>query len=255
MKIDINIILTIILWASTVLTWGQSICVVRGKITDAETTRPLPNASVRCSHDGKTYGCSSDVDGLFMLKLPRGINTTLHISHVGYVHTSRVANCNSKQVWIDVEMRFQDTNLPDIVIEKHVPLISQRGDTTVYHADAYKVHADATAYDLISQKLPGVGMRDGKLEAHGEQVKEIRIDGREYFKNDVNLALKNLPANVIDEIQIYDQISDYSTMTGFDDGNTHKAINIKTKSGTARSKFGKGYAGYGLHEMSFPRKS
>ncbi len=142
-------------------------------------------------------------------------------------------------------MQREDT-LGEVAVTATAQRVKQRNDTTVYFASAYKVNQDATAYDLITQKLPGIGIRDGKLEAHGETVKEILVDGKEYFKSDIALSLKNLPADIINEIQLFDQMSDYSQITGFDDGTRKKTINITTKKGVAQSSYGKVYAGYGL---------
>lgn len=230
------------------LCWGQEECVVKGMVTDLYSNEPISEVSVSCKIDGISYECKTDANGCYKLKLKRGKNTTLRFSHISYSPMSKVVNCSGRYKTVNANMEITSIMLKEVEVKRNVPLIKQRGDTTVYYADAYKVNSDATAYDLISQKLPGVGQQDGKLKAFGDEVKEIYIDGREYFKNDINLALKNLPANVIDEIQIYDQISDYSMLTGFDDGNTKKTINIKTKNGTAKSQFGKGYLGYGTND-------
>lgn len=227
---------------------AQNICIVSGCVKDAQTRNPISNATVICMADGNDEKFVTNSDGNYSLKLKRGCNTTIKISHLGYKTISKVVNCFNKRSVVDVELCPTEISLQEVVIKHNIPLITQRGDTTVYYARAYKVNADATAYDLISQKLPGVGQKDGKLEAHGEEVKEIRIDGREYFKNDINMALKNLPANIVEEIQIYDQSSDYSILTGFDDGNTKKTINIKTKNRNSKKTFGKAYFGYGSND-------
>lgn len=228
---------------------AQEVCLVRGKVVDYVNDSALVNVNVTCKKGSKQYQGITDKNGVFQLHLEKGGNTTLKFTHIGYTTITKVLNCEANSRTVNVEMIPGSLNLDEVVVKRTLPLITQRGDTTVYFADAYRVNSDATAYDLISQKLPGVGLKDGKLEAHGEQVKEIRIDGREYFKSDINLALKNLPANIISEIQVYDQLSDYSLLTGFDDGNTKKAINIKTKKGVSKSQFGKGYAGYGLDDI------
>lgn len=225
------------------------ICRVSGVVTDAENHQAITNASVAYLINGKELGCVTDSKGRFTFTIPNGKNTTIKITHIGYKPITKLIIGNKKQLNLKMELISESSILDEVVIKRKIPLVTMRGDTTIYRADDYKVNSDATAYDLISQKLPGVGMKDGKLEAHGEQVKEIQIDGREFFKNDINLALKNLPANIINEIQIYDQKSDYSKLTGFDDGNTTKTINITTKKGTSKSMFGKGTAGYGIDNV------
>ncbi len=224
-------------------------CQVNGVVTDRESHEPVTNASIVYMLNGKKFGCTTNAKGLFSFSLPQGKNTTIKVTHIGYKPVSKLVVANKKQQSLKLELVPESSLLEEVVIKRKIPLATMRGDTTIYKADDYKVNTDATAYDLISQKLPGVGMKDGKLEAHGEQVKVVEIDGREYFKDDIAMALKNLPANIINEIQVYDQLSDYAKLTGFDDGNTKKAINITTKRGTAKSMFGKATAGYGIDDV------
>ena len=249
MKSRIGIILTIVVLAISVHEGFAQNCQVNGIVTDADTKDAIANASIVYSYGGKKYSCTTDTKGTFSFSLPQGINTTIKVTHLGYKPISKVVAGNKKQQNLKLSLVPESSLLNEVVIKRKIPLATMRGDTTIYKADDYKVNSDATAFDLISQKLPGVGMKDGKLEAHGEQVKEIQIDGREFFKGDISMALKNLPANVINEIQIYDKLSDYSKLTGFDDGNTQKTINITTKKGTAKSMFGKGTAGYGVDDV------
>lgn len=243
------IILVVIVWTLSVHESAAQKCQVSGVVTDGEDHTAIANASIVYILDGKKHGCTTDGKGGFAFSLPQGKNTTIKVTHIGYKPISKLVVANKRQLSLKLQLKPEASLLSEVVIKRKIPLATMRGDTTIYKADDYKVNTDATAYDLISQKLPGVGMKDGKLEAHGEQVKVVEIDGREYFKDDIAMALKNLPANIINEIQIYDQLSDYSKLTGFDDGNTKKAINITTKRGTAKSMFGKGTAGYGIDNV------
>ena len=224
-------------------------CQVSGVVTDAENHKAVSSASITYTLDGKKLGTTTNAKGQFTIILPQGKNITIKITHLGYKPMSKLVVGNKKQVSLKLELAPASSVLDEVVIKRKIPLATMRGDTTIYKADDYKVNTDATAYDLISQKLPGIGLKDGKLEAHGEQVKVVEIDGREYFKDDVAMALKNLPANIINEIQVYDHLSDYAKLTGFDDGNTKKAINITTKRGTSKSMFGKATAGYGIDDV------
>ncbi|MEL7221011.1 MAG: outer membrane beta-barrel protein, partial [Bacteroidota bacterium] len=112
------------------------------------------------------------------------------------------------------------------------------------NADAYKTLPDADAADLI-EKLPTVVINDGKVQAQGEEVKQVLVDGQPFFGNDPQAALNSLPAEVIDKIQIFDQQSEQSQFSGFNDGEDAKTINIVTKSRMRNGQFGKLYAGYG----------
>lgn len=132
-------------------------------------------------------------------------------------------------------------------MESTVPIAQQKGDTTEFNANAVKVLRDATSEDLVS-KLPGVTTENGAIKAQGENVTQVLVDGKPFFGNDPTAALRNLPAEVIDKVQIFDQQSDQAQFTGFQDGNTTKTINIVTKKGMNNGQFGKVYSGYGYQD-------
>ncbi len=129
-------------------------------------------------------------------------------------------------------------------VEVKTKLIVQKGDTTEMNAGNFQVNPDASAEDLV-KKMPGVTSSNGQVQAQGEQVKKVLVDGKPFFGDDPNTALKNLPADVISKIQIFDGRSDQSAFTGFDDGNTTKTMNIITKMGFKNGLFGKAFGGYG----------
>lgn len=234
----------------TTATATAQICRIDGTVTDTESKKAIADASVTYKINEKQYNLFTDGSGQFTFTIPQGSNTTVSVSHMGYKKTTKLVVAGDKrQRAVEIALTPVEVEIKEAVVKGHIPLITQRGDTTIYKASDYKVNRDATAWDMISQKLPGVGTKDGKLEAHGEQVKVVEIDGREYFKDDISMALKNLPANIINEIQVYDQLSDYSKLTGFDDGNTKKAINITTVKGTKKSQFGKAVAGGGIDNV------
>lgn len=128
--------------------------------------------------------------------------------------------------------------------EVKVQAVTIKGDTTEMNASSFKVNPDASAEDLVT-KMPGVTSSNGQIQAQGEQVKKVLVDGKPFFGEDPNAALKNLPAEVVGKIQIYDAKSEQSLFSGIDDGNTTKTMNIVTKSQFRNGLFGRGYAGYG----------
>jgi len=127
------------------------------------------------------------------------------------------------------------------VTESPAPAI-QKADTTEYRASAVKVHKDATAEDLV-QKLPGVTMENGQVKAQGENVQNVLVNGRPFFGSDPTAAMRNLPAEVVDKIQVYDRQGDQAEFSGFDDGQSQKTMNFVLRD--LKTKFGKVYAGYG----------
>ena len=127
------------------------------------------------------------------------------------------------------------------VVESPAPAI-QKADTTEYRASAVKTHKDATAEDLV-QKLPGVTMENGQIKAQGENVQNVLVNGRPFFGSDPTAAMRNLPAEVVDRIQVYDRMSDQAEFSGFDDNTSQKTMNFILRD--LKTKFGKVYGGYG----------
>ena len=104
----------------------------------------------------------------------------------------------------------------------------QKGDTLIFNAAAYQVIENADSERLIS-KMPGIAVSDSGVEANGKEVARILLDGQEFFGNDVLTALRNVPADMVKQIEVINRLSDEAQLTGVDDGNGHMAINIVTK--------------------------
>lgn len=145
-------------------------------------------------------------------------------------------------------MSRKGTDLENVTVIAKTPPVTQKGDTVQYNASQYKVNVDASAEDLI-KKMPGITVdKAGTVTAQGDQVKKVTVDGKDFFGDDATAALKNLPAEIIDKIQVFDKLSDQAQFTGFDDGNSVKSINIVTKTGVKNGQFGRVYAGYGTDD-------
>ncbi|MGZ8544600.1 MAG: outer membrane beta-barrel family protein [Flavisolibacter sp.] len=137
--------------------------------------------------------------------------------------------------------------LEGVVVTDEAP-VRIKGDTLAFNADAFKTKPNATAEDLL-KKLPGVQVdRDGTVKAQGENVQKVYVDGKEFFGNDPKLATKNLAAEMIDQVEIFDDMSEQAKFNGVDDGSRSKAINLKLKKEKKKGVFGKAYAGYGTNE-------
>jgi uncharacterized membrane protein YgcG len=137
--------------------------------------------------------------------------------------------------------------LKEVVIKGQIPPAQQKGDTLQLNAEAFKVTRDATTEDLI-KKMPGITVENGTVKAQGEDVQQVLVDGKIFFGDDPSIALRNLPAEVVDKIEIFDRMSDQSQFTGFNDGQTSKTINIVTRGDRQNGTFGRVYAGYGTNK-------
>jgi hypothetical protein len=221
---------------------------VSGTVTDATDQSPLISATVAAlsATDSSTVTAAlTNNAGAFVLAgLPKG-NYILRIAYTGYVVLQQAVSVEAADKNLGtIKMEVNAKVLKEVNIVETQVRVEQKGDTTEYNANAYKTNPDATAEDLI-KKMPGITADGGTVKAQGEEIKKVLVDGKEFFGDDASMALKNLPAEVIDRVQVFDKMSEQSQFTKFDDGNSQKALNIVTKKGKNSGLFGKFYGGYG----------
>jgi len=230
----------------SITTFAQNLKIT-GKVVDKKAESPLPGAHITLMYPWEEAVKSSitEADGTFTLEAVEKGGYKLKISFLGYADYTQEVTLVDKNIDLGVLVIEEGAvNLNTVEVKEKLPLAQQDGDTTSYNANAFKTLKDANAEDLIG-KMPGVIDNNGRLQVQGENVGRVLVDGKEFFGNDPSAALKNLPAEIISKIQVFDQASDQAQFTGFDDGNTTKTINIITKDGVGNAQFGKLYAGYG----------
>ena len=130
----------------------------------------------------------------------------------------------------------------EVLITSAPPSAVMKGDTTEINALAFTVLPNANAEALVT-KMPGITVENGEIKAQGEEVKKVLLDGKDFFGEDPSVSLKNLPANIIDKVQIFDKLSEQAQFTGYDDGNSVKALNIITKQDKKNGQYGQFYGG------------
>jgi hypothetical protein len=120
-------------------------------------------------------------------------------------------------------------DLKEVVIKGERDPVTIKQDTIEYNAGSFKVQPNAVVEDLL-KRLPGVEVdRDGTVKAQGQQVRRVTVDGKEFFGRDPKIATKNLPADAVDKVQVFDRKSDQAQFTGIDDGQREKTINLSLK--------------------------
>ncbi len=221
---------------------------VTGMLMQDGTNKPLIGANVlliSLPDSAVVSGTVADRNGSFMIRNGRKGNFTVKITYIGHLTT-----------FIDIEVKDRPVDLGFITIPEDIvrmdpvevtgqaPIAVLKGDTSEFHAEAYKIDRDATAEDLV-RKMPGIVVTEKGVEAQGEEVKDVKMDGKRFFGSDPRAALRNIPANIIQRVQIYDQQSEQSQFTGFNDGDEVKAMNIITRASARNARFGKFYGGYG----------
>ena len=176
-------------------------------------------------------------------------NYSLRVSFLGYQEYRQiivVTNDSTFEIPI-IYLQESSKELNEVKVIGQVAATIQKVDTLQFNAKAYKVNPDANADELM-EKLPGAVIDNGKLQIQGDEVKQVMIDGKLFFGKDAMAALKNIPSEVIDKIQVFDQLSEQSQLTGLDDGNTNKTVNITTRPDMRNGIFGRNSAGFGTND-------
>jgi len=139
--------------------------------------------------------------------------------------------------------------LADVIVKGNRNAIKIKGDTTEFDPRAYNIEPNSKVEDLIKQ-FPGIQVdKDGKITAQGKAVQKVLVDGEEFFGDDPTLVTKNLRADMVESVQLYDKASDQASFTGIDDGEKTKTLNVKLKEDKKNGYFGKAQAGYGTDDF------
>ncbi len=224
---------------------------ITGKILDKKDNTSLIGVTVLLINTSDTNtktGTVTDANGAFEIDNVKPGQYLFKSIYIGYQNLSRtITVTNSNFDLGPLKMETGTNTLKDVVIEAKQIRAQQMGDTSQFNADAYKTHPDATAEDLLT-KMPGVTSDNSGVKVNGEAVQQVYVDGKPFFGTDPTLALRNLPSEVIDKIQVFDKLSDQSQFTGFDDGNSQKTMNIVTRKNKSNGEFGRFFAGYGTDD-------
>jgi outer membrane receptor protein involved in Fe transport len=237
---------TFVFFVSFANTFSQ-VQTISGKLIDESKQASIGSSVFLLNAKDSSFvkGTVADIDGFFKIENILANSYVLKIVSLGYNPVFRTIQITSQPIDLGfIILKQNSLNLKEVKVQGQISLATQNGDTTSFNSKAYKVNKDATAEDLVS-KMPGVAIVDGKVQAQGEEVKQVLVDGKRFFGDDANAVLKNLPAEIIDKVQVFDKKSDQSQFNGFDDGNASKTINIVTKAQFRNGIFGKVYGGYG----------
>ncbi len=157
--------------------------------------------------------------------------------YVDHINLKASENIDLKTIFLTEKAKL----LQEIIIRQSA--IRIKGDTTEFTADSFHVKPNATVEDLL-KNIPGIQVdKDGKITAQGEQIQKVLVDGEEFFSDDPTIATRNLRADAVDKVQVFDKKSDQAAFTGIDDGQKTKTLNLKLKDNAKHGYFGKLSAG------------
>ena len=244
-----RVILSILIAITTLST---AMAQQKGKVSfvllDSESKQAVIGAVVElyptAKPDNKRY-YTSNVDGSVNLPSLEYGEYTILATSLGYADLTKTFTVKSANLNLGkISMKESTTRIDTVVKEVKSLRASQNGDTLSYNAGAFKVSSDSDVEGLL-KKMPGINITDGSVEAQGETVQKVFVDGKEFFGEDVNTAIKSLPAEAVERVEVFNKLSAQAEFSGMDDGEGYKAINIVTKTNMRQGQFGKMYGGYG----------
>ncbi|MFN3850718.1 MAG: TonB-dependent receptor domain-containing protein [Spirosomataceae bacterium] len=193
-----------------------------------------------------SYG-RTDENGLFELKGVKRQNYLLKITYVGmlpYQQDIVPADGPTTDLGL-IKIKPIQKELFEVVVKTAKAPLNIKGDTVEYNASSFKVPPGSTVEDLL-RKLPGLSVDgDGNIKAQGQDVNRVTVDGKQFFGADPKLATKNLPAEAISKVQVFNDKTEQAKLTGIDDGKKEKTLNLELKDSHKKGGFGKITAGLG----------
>ena len=234
---------------------AQSKFNISGTVLDSETSETILSASVRIlslPDSSMVAGAATGADGTFNIKSVKKGNYVVKVTYIGYQDKVIALNLNEKKgrdQSIGYITIVPDSKLlQEAEVTANAAQVQVSGDSLVYNASAYRV-AEGSALEELVKKLPGAKVDDdGNITINGKTVSKIMLNGKEFFLNDTKVAMKNIPTNMIDKLKTYDRKSDFSRVTGIDDGEEETVLDLTVKKGMNNGWFGNFDAGIGTEE-------
>ena len=228
---------------------------ISGTILEDDTNEPVISATVRILNlpdSSMAGGAATGVDGSFSVKGIKKAKYVVKITYVGFqtkLLPLDLTNKKDRDVSIGYIHISPDSKLlKEAQVTANAAQVQVSGDSLVYNASAYRVAEGSVLEDLV-KKLPGAKVDDdGNITINGKKVTKILVDGKEFFFDDTKMSMKNIPTNMIDKLKTYDRKSDFSRVTGIDDGNEETVLDLTVKKGMNNGWFGNFDAAYGTKE-------
>ncbi|GAB2826776.1 outer membrane beta-barrel protein [Ferruginibacter profundus] len=225
---------------------------VKGTVIDSASKKPIDKAVVglviKTNPTDTTYTFTND-KGEFNFDVVPSSNFSVIITNSGFAPVAKFVPVKQqeKTISIGTVILASRAKLLDEVIVESAPIIVKE-DTVEYRADAFKTKEGAVVEDLL-KKLPGIDVdKDGNVKAQGKSVTRVKVNGKDFFGGDLKTATKELPANIVDKIQVIDDYGDQATVSGIKDGDPDKVINIQLKKDKNKGFFGRATVGAGTQD-------
>ncbi len=208
--------------------------IISGVVVDSKDKTALPLVTVRLMKADSSFitGVNTSETGAFNVNAKKAGKYILKFSSIGYnsIYKDVTLTKAAPKVKLDnIAMASNDILMQAATVKTRLAKLEMRNDTFIYNVAAYRVPEGATLEALID-KLPGAVVDDdGGITINGKSVSEIRVDGKDFFKGDTKVAMKNMPVSLINRVKAYDMQSDYTQQTGIDDGNEKTVLDLEMK--------------------------
>ncbi|MFC1225644.1 outer membrane beta-barrel protein [Pedobacter sp. BG31] len=251
MKRNVQRAIFIMLLFCGYLAQAQNTGSISGKVVNAKDKKPVDFATIAVKNlkDSSVVASGqSSPDGSFTFKAIAPGKYRIYAAFLGLKTATKDIEVAKAAVNAgEIAMSDDGVDLKTVNVTATIPIVVKK-DTLEFDAKSIKVRENAVVEDLL-KKVPGVEVaKDGSVKAQGETITKVKVDGKEFFGNDPLLATKNLPADMVDKIQVIDELSEQAQFTGIDDGTRNKILNITTKNGMKHGYFGNSTVGYGSND-------
>jgi len=251
MKRNVQRAILIVLIFCGYVAQAQNTGSISGKVVSAKDKKPVDYATIaiRSLKDSTVVASGqTNPDGTFSFKAIAPGKYRIYSAFLGLKTATKDVEVAKAAINAgEILMSDDGVDLNEVNVTASIPVVVKT-DTLEFDAKSIKVRENAVVEDVL-KKLPGVEVaKDGSIKAQGETVTKVKVDGKEFFGNDPLLATKNLPADMVDKIQIIDEMSEQSQFSGVDDGTRNKILNITTKAGMKKGYFGNSTVGYGTQD-------
>ncbi|MBQ7945871.1 MAG: TonB-dependent receptor [Bacteroidales bacterium] len=214
---------------------------IQSKVLDKKSEAAIEMATVRLlSAKDSSFVCGNVTDqyGVFNLKKVKSGNYILEIKFLGYDnYYQNIQVQNKSMILKNILMQESTQHLDAVSVTGMAAQMLVKVDTIEFNAAAFKTTENAVVEDLL-KRLPGVEVNDGSITVNGETIKRIKVDGKKFFDGDIEMTTKNLTADMVEKIQVIDEKSDMAKLTGFEDDETERIINITLKKNRKKGIFG-----------------
>jgi len=210
---------------------------VKGTVMDGALNETLPGAAVVLlspKDSTQVTGVATDTEGKFNIPVSKSGTYLVRFSYMGYLtqyKTVTLSKSNREADLATITLQEDAKLMKETQVTAKLAQVEMKEDTFVYNADAYRL-PEGSALEELVKKLPGAEVaEDGTITINGKTVSKIMVEGKEFFDSDTKMAMKNLPSKMIKKIKSYDKKSDYSQITGIDDGEEETVLDLTVQKG------------------------